>query len=203
VLYEGETRISYETISLQTEITAFDNSLELSIFKSGANKPEVQFLIELPENTELKSKLLRQGMYHHILSTKALITKQDIETYTDLWNWKELADNQKLDWNDNTIFELFRKNGDGGIWSIISEKSPIESIKSVIEKYDDYWNWTTLTERFDDEFIKKQIETFDWDFEELSYKETELVTYLLSNLNLKEKGWDWNYLSKNLPDIVY
>jgi hypothetical protein len=23
---------------------------------------------------------------------------------------------------------------------------------------------------------------------------------LLSNLNLKEKGWDWNYLSKNLPD---
>jgi hypothetical protein len=54
--------------------------------------------------------------------------------------------------------------------------------------------------RFDDEFIKKQIETFDWDFEELSYKEIELVTSLLSNLNLKEKGWDWNYLSKNLPD---
>lgn len=199
-LYESQPRISYKTISLQCEITAFYNSLELSIFKSGSNKPEIQFLIGLPENAEFKSKLLRQGMYHHILSAKALITKQDIETYIDLWNWKELAGNQKLDWNDNTIFELFRENGDGGIWSIISEKAPIESIKSVIEKYDEYWNWTTLTERFDDEFIKKQIETFDWDFEELSYKEIELVTSLLSNLNLKEKGWDWNYLSKNLPD---
>jgi len=199
-LYEGEPRISYKTISLQTEITAFDNSLELSIFKSGANKPEVQFLIGLPENTESKSKLLRQGMYHHILSVKTSITKQDIETYIDLWNWRELAGNLKLDWYDNTIFELFRENGDGGIWSIISEKAPIESIKSIIEEYADYWNWTTLTERFDDEFIKEQIETFDWDFEELSYKEIELITSLLSNLNLKEKGWDWNYLSKNLPD---
>jgi hypothetical protein len=199
-LYEHEPRISYKTISLQTEITAFDNSLELSIFKSGANKPEVQFLIGLPENTESKSKLLRKGMYHHILSVKTSITKQDIESYVDLWNWKELAGNPKLDWYDNTIFELFRENGDGGIWSIISEKAPIESIKSVIEEYADYWNWSTLTERFDDEFIKEQIEKFDWDFEELSYKEIELVTSLLSNLNLKEKGWDWNYLSKSLPD---
>jgi len=199
-LYEHEPRISYKTISLQTEITAFDNSFELSIFKSGANKPEVQFLIGLPENTESKSKLLRKGMYHHILSVKTSITKQDIETYIDLWNWKELAGNLKLDWYDNTIFELFRENGDGGIWSIISEKAPIESIKSVIEEYADYWNWTTLTERFDDKFIKEQIENFDWDFEELSYKEIELVTSFLSNLNLKEKGWDWNYLSKNLPN---
>lgn len=199
-LYEHEPRISYKTISLQCEITVSDNSKYLSIFKSGLNKPEVEFLIGLPENAEFKSKLLRQGMYHHILSTKALITKQDIETYIDLWNWKELAGNPKLDWKDNTIFELFRENGDGEIWSIISEKAPIESIKSVIEKYVDYWNWTTLTERIDDEFIKKQIETFNWDFEELSYKEIELVTSLLSKLNLKEKGWDWNYLSKNLPD---
>lgn len=199
-LYESEPRISYKTITLQSEITAFDNSLELSIFISGANKPEVQFLIGLPENAEFKSKLLRQGMYHHILSVKKSISKQDIETYIDLWNWKELASNSKLDWNDQNIFELFRENGDGGIWSIISEKAPIESIKSVLEKYADYWNWTTLTERFDDEFIKEQIEIFDWDFEELSYKETELVTSILSNSNLKEKGWDWNYLSKNLPD---
>jgi len=199
-LYEHEPRISYKTISLQTEITAFDNSLELSIFKSGANKPEVQFLIGLPENIESKSKLLRKGMYHHILSVKTSITKQDIETYIDLWNWKELAGNPKLDWYDNTIFELFRENGDGGIWSIISEKAPIESIKSVIREYAVYWNWSTLTVRFDDEFIKEQIENFEWDFEELSYKEIELVTSLLSNLNLKEKDWDWNYLSKNLPD---
>lgn len=199
-LYESEPRTSYKTISLHCEITELENLLELSIIKSGVKITEVQNLLELPENAEFKTKLIRQGKYHHILSAKHLITKQDIETYDDLWNWKELAGNSKLDWNDNTIFELFRDYGDGGIWSIISEKAPIEIIQSVIDKYAGYWNWATLTERFDDDFIKKQIEAFDWDFEELSYKEVELVTSLLSNLNLKEKGWDWNYLSKNLPN---
>lgn len=199
-LYESQQVIYYKNISLQNEITKIYDSFHHSIFKSGVNKPEVELLIGLPENIEFKSKLVRKGMFHHILTENTLIYKEDIETYKDLWSWKELAGNPKLDWNDNTIFELFLKNGDGGIWSIISEKAPIESIKSVIEKYADYWNWTTLTERFDDEFIKKQIEIFDWDFEELSYKGIELVTSLLSNFNLKEKGWDWNYLSKNLPD---
>jgi hypothetical protein len=199
-LYEDEPRISYKTISLQAEIIALDNSFELSIFKSIANKPEVQFLIDLPVNKELKRELHRKGMYHHILAENTSISKQDIETYKDLWNWKELAKNPKVDWSDKTIFDLFRENGDGGIWSIISEKAPIESIKSVIEKYADYWNWTTLTERFDDNYIKEQIENFDWDFEELSYKETDLLTFLLSNLSLKDKDWDWYYLSKNLPN---
>jgi hypothetical protein len=83
---------------------------------------------------------------------------------------------------------------------VISERTPIENIKSVIQDYAEYWNWTTLTERFDNTFIKEQIENFNWDFEELSYKETELVISLLSNSALKDRDWDWNYLSKNLPD---
>ena len=199
-LYESEPRISYKTISLQCEITAFDNSLELSILKSGVNRPEIEFLVGLPENAVFKSKLLRQGMYHHILSAKTLITKQDIETYIDLWNWKELAGNQKLDWNDNTIFELFRENGDGGIWSIISEKAPIESIKSVIEKYAAYWNWTELTKRFDDNYIKEQIEFFTWDFEELSYKETGLVQDLLIQRKNKHFQYWLNQIQNKIED---
>src|SRR5690606_15658677 len=87
-----------------------------------------------------------------------------------------------------------------GIWNIISDKAPLESIKSVIQGYTDYWNWAALTQRFDNNFIKDQIENFSWDFEELSYKETELVTALLSNSELNHHDWDWNYLSKNLPD---
>lgn len=199
-LYKSEPNISYKSISLHCKITAVGNSLQLSIFKTDINKPDLQFLIDLPENSELKSELLRKGMYYHILTENPSITIQDIETYKDLWNWKELAESPKLDWRDKGIFELFRENGDGGIWSILSEKAPIESIKSVIQKYAEYWNWTTLTERFDDKFINEQIENFDWDFEELSYKETELVTSLLSNSALKDRDWDWNYLSKNLSD---
>ncbi|NVO09044.1 MAG: DUF4433 domain-containing protein [Bacteroidales bacterium] len=199
-LYESSPYINYKSISLQCEFTALEDSFQLSIYKSNINKPDLQFLIDLPENEELKSKLIRKGMYHHILSEKYSITVQDIEMYIDLWNWKELAENPKIAWGDKTIFKLFLENGDGSVWSAISEKAPIESIKSIIQEYAEYWNWTTLTERFDNGFIKEQIEKFNWDFEELSYKATELVISLLSNSSLKDCNWDWNYLSKNLPD---
>lgn len=199
-IYESNSHISYKEISLQCEVFAVDNSFQLSIFKTDTIKPDLQFLIDLPENAELKSELLRKGMYHHILAENTSITKQDIETYKDLWNWKELAENPKVYWNDKNVFELFLENGDGSVWSVISEKAPIENIKSVIRKYAEYWNWTTLTERLDNDFIKEQIENFNWDFEELSYKETKLVILLLVNPTLKDRDWDWNYLSKNLPD---
>lgn len=252
-LYESEPRISYKTISLQCEITTLENFLELSIFKSGVNIPEVQYLFDLPENTELKERLTLMGRYNHLLQYSKSINSNDLVDYKDFCNWKELAQkyHSQFDWNDKTIFELFRENGDGGIWSIISEKAPIESIKFVIEKYADNWNWTELTKRFDDNFIKQQLEYFTWDFEELSYKETGLVqdlliqrrnkhihywTHQIQNIideneiikelaksksydvnsltaeqqnelteiltieELKADNWDWNYLSKNLPD---
>ena len=199
-VYESKPHISYKEISLQCKIFAVDNSFQLSIYKSSGKKPELQFLIDLPENEEFKSKLIRKGMFHNILTENTSITKQDIETYEDLWDWKELAENPKVNWNDKNVFKLFLENGDGSIWSVISEKAPIESIKSVIEEYAEYWNWTTLTERIDNTFIKEQIENFNWDFEELSYKDTELVISLLSNSELKDRDWDWNYLSKYLPD---
>lgn len=199
-VYESKPHISYKEISLQCKIFAVDNSFQLSIYKSSEKKTELQFLIDLPENEEFKSKLIRKGMYHHVLAENTSIIKQDIETYIDLWNWKELAENTKVDWKDKDIFKLFLENGDGSVWSVISEKAPIESIKSVIEEYAEYWNWTTLTERFDNTFIKEQIENFNWDFEELSDKDTEFVISLLSNSELKDRDWDWNFLSKNLPD---
>ena len=199
-LYESSPYINYKSISLQCEITALKDSFQLSLYKSNLTKPDLQFLVDKPENDELKSKLIRKGMYHHILSEKYSITLQDIEMYIDLWNWKELAENPKIDWDDKTIFKLFLENGDGSVWSAISEKAPIESIKSIIQEYAEYWNWTKLTERFDNGFIKEQIEKFNWDFEELSYKEPELVISLLSNSAFKDFNWDWNYLSKNLSD---
>lgn len=199
-LFESNPYIDFKSISLQCESFTLDNSFQLSINKSGVNKPDIQFLINLTENQELKNKLIRNGMYHNVLENKNSISLQDIEKFIDLWNWKELADNPKLDWTDKNIFELFLRNGDGSIWSVISEKAPIDSIKSVIQDYVEYWNWTTLTERFDNDFIKEHIEIFNWDFEELSYKEIEFVTTLLSNYKLKNNNWDWNFLSKNLTD---
>ena len=199
-IYDSKPNISYKTIDLQCETFAIKNSLQLSIFKSDLIKPNIQFLINLPENKKLKSELIRKGMFNHILTQKDSIAIQDIETYIDLWNWKELAENQKVDWNEQKVFKLFKENGDGSIWNTISKNAPIENIKSVIEEYADYWNWTTLTERFDDNFIKEQVENFNWDFEELSYKEIDLIKSIITLPTLKDRHWDWNYLSKNLPN---
>jgi len=199
-LYQTDQYISYKSISLECEPFEIDNLFQLAFYKGGINKPDIQLLIDLPENEELKSKLIRRGMYHHILSENNSISVKDIETYIDLWNWKELAENPKTDWNNKNVFKLFLENGDGSVWSNISEKAPVESIKSVIHLYAEYWNWSKLTERFDDNFINEHIETYNWDFEELSYKETEFVISLLSNPALTDCVWDWNYLSKNLPD---
>lgn len=184
-LYENSPNISYKSITLQCETFALANSFQLSIYKSSGTKPELQFLIDLPENDEFKSQLIRKGMYHHILSEETSITVQDIETYIDLWNWKELAENPKVVWNDKNVFKLFLKNGDGSVWSTISEKAPIENIKSVIQEYAEYWNWTALTEKFNDEFIKEQVENFNWDFEELSYKNPQFVQDLLTQYRNK------------------
>ncbi|MEI6310784.1 MAG: DarT ssDNA thymidine ADP-ribosyltransferase family protein [Bacteroidota bacterium] len=199
-LYQTDQYISYKSISLECEPFEIDNSFQLTIYKGGINKPDIQLLIDLPENEELKSKLIRRGMYHHILSENNSISVKDIETYIDLWNWKELAENPKTDWNDKNVFKLFLENGDGSVWSNISEKAPVESIKSVIHLYPEYWSWSKLTERFDNNFINEHIENYNWDFEEISYKETEFVISLLSIPALKVCDWDWNYLSKNLPD---
>src|SRR5436190_1956340 len=199
-LLESNPFISYKKILLNCNVTELGNSLEISISRLGVNKPEIKKLIELENSEELKSELFRKGTYHHILANKSSLTAQDITTYIDLWNWKELPGNTKLDWNDKRVFELFRDNGDGSIWSIVSEKAPTENIKSVIQEYAEYWNWTTITQRFEDSFVYEQIENFNWDFEELSYKETEFVISLLSIPTLKNRDWDWNYLSKHLPD---
>ncbi len=199
-LYESIPTIKYRSVSLQCVINVSETPFQLSIVKSNLNKPDLIFLIDLPENKELKSRLIRIGMYHHVLAQKHSITIEDIEMYIDLWIWKELAENPKIDWSNKTIFELFRNNGDGSVWNVISEKASIDSIKSIIQEYAEYWNWTTITKRFDNDFIKEQIEKFNWDFEELSYKEPEFVISLLSNSAFKDFDWDWNYLSKNLSD---
>ena len=197
-IYNSKPNISYKTLDLQCETCRIDNSFQLSIFKSDLIKPDIRFLINLPENEELKNELIRKGMFQHILVKKNSISAEDIANYKDLWNWKELAEKIKVDWSDHKVFKLFQENGDGNIWNAISENAPIESIKSVIEEYAEYWNWTSLTERFDNNFIKEQIENFNWDFEELSYKETGLVKSVLPTL--KDRDWDWIYLSKNLPN---
>jgi len=203
-IYDSEPNYSYKTIALKCEPYLTDNTFHLSIFKSDVIKPDIRLLINLPENEELKNELIRKGVFHHILAEKNSISAEDIANYKDLWNWKELAENTKVDWSNQKVFKLFQENGDGSIWNTISETTPIESIKPVIEEYAEYWNWTELTKRLDDDFIILQFDNLNWDLEELSYKESLLVQDLLIRQRQKLINFWGNEIENNLlgNDII-
>ena len=52
----------------------------------------------------------------------------------------------------------------------------------------------------EDGYKEINVENFNWDFEELSYKEIDLIKSIITLPTLKDRHWDWNYLSKNLPN---
>jgi hypothetical protein len=208
-IYKGEVvdisensdpHFSYRTFDLQCKITFLENGFQINFYKNDSGITSLDQLVEKSQNNELREELIRQGKFHFILANNNIITAQNIRTYIDLCDWKALAENPKVDWSNQETFELFKENGDGGIWKQLSENVPTLYIKAVIEDFDEYWNWSVLTQRLDNSFIKDKIHSFNWDFEELSYKDTEFVIYLLSVSELKDSDWDWNYLSQNLPD---
>ena len=52
-LYESKAYISYKNILLKIEVSKLTNTYQLSIFKSGINRHEIELLIDLPEYAEL------------------------------------------------------------------------------------------------------------------------------------------------------
>ena len=208
-IYKGEVveifsdkspALSYRSFDLQCRTTFLQNTIQLNFLINDSGKFSLDQLIEKTTNRELKEELIRKGKFHFLIANNKVISAQHIKTYLDLCDWKELAKNPKVEWSNKQIFELFKENGDGSIWKQLSENVSIENIKAVIRDFDEYWNWSVLTQRLDNTFIKEEIHNFNWDFEELSFKETDFVIDLLSDPTLKDRDWDWNYLSQNLTD---
>jgi hypothetical protein len=200
IIEKSDPQYSYRPFELQCKITFLESGFQINFYRNDSRIDSLDQLIEKPQNNNLRGELIRQGKFHLILAYNDTITVENLRTYTDLCDWQVLAENPNVDWNDRETFELFKKNGDGDNWKQLSENVPVENIRAVIEDFEDFWNWAVLSRRLDDSFIKDNINRFNWDFEELSYRDTEFVIALLSNPILKERDWDWNYLSQNLPD---
>ncbi|WP_323823360.1 DarT ssDNA thymidine ADP-ribosyltransferase family protein [Algoriphagus sp. C2-6-M1] len=208
-IYKGEvveisknrdSQFSYRNVELQCKTTFLESAFQINFYKNDSSITTLDQLVGKALNNELRDGLIRKGRYHYILANNDIITAQNIRTYIDICDWKELAKCPKVDWGNKETFELFKEKANGGIWKILSENVPSSYIKVVISDFDEYWNWSVLTQRLDNSFIKNKIHSFNWDFEELSFKETEFVIDLLSIPTLKDFDWDWNYLSQHLPD---
>lgn len=200
IIENSDPQYSYRPLELQCKITFLESGFQINFYRNDSGITSLDQLFEKPQNRNLRDELIRQGKFYFILVNNDTITVENLRTYIDLCDWQTLVENPKVDWNDRETFELFKENGDGDIWKQLSQNIPVENIRAVIEDFEEFWNWTVLSQRLDDSFIKDNINRFNWDFEELSYKDTELVIGLLSNPILKERDWDWNYLSQNLSD---
>lgn len=126
-LYESSPYINYKNISLQCEITAPEDSFELSIYKSNLNKPDLQFLIDLPENEEIKSKLIRKGNMSSSLSRNIQLPFMILKCMWTYGIGKNLRKTPKIDWSDRTIFKLFLENGEGSAWSVHPKKHRLKA----------------------------------------------------------------------------
>lgn len=199
-VFESSLEVDYIEYDLMCQLIQQNNTFDVNLVLNGEEKIELNNLVSNIQNTVYREELIHKGKFYYILNSNTSIGSSIIIEFNDLWNWKELAENKNIDWSQTEIFNLFKENGDGSIWKSISENSPIEIIKLVIDNYVDYWDWQILTKRFEDDFIIKSIDKFKWDFNELSKKEIDFVIQLLTKEEFKNENWDWYYLSKNLPD---
>lgn len=195
-----DPKFSYRTFILKCKITFYDNNTQINFYKDDIGLTSLDQLLKNSQNEIIKEELIRLGKFHLILSNQDKITPQNLRIYSDICDWNALVINPKIDWNDSEIFELFKIHGDASIWEQLSENISIDKIKAVINNCEDFFNWTVLSRRLDNSFIKENIQRFNWDFEELSYRESDFVMDLLPISGVNEHGWDWNFLSQTLPD---
>ncbi len=199
-IYLSSERIDFTNIELNCKSLFVNNIFNVKFYYQDLQISTLEELINKPENTPLKEDIYHKAMQNHILLNQDLIRFEDIVNYKDLWNWNDIDFIQKIDWNDQRVLPVFEKFAEGSTWYILSQNISNDSLIKNIVKFKNFWYWPTLTKRIDNEFLLSNFEDFPWDFEELSYKESQLVIHLLSNYYEENQNWDWLYLSENLPD---
>lgn len=192
---------SYKEFEINASLNLCDQGLlNLHFEHHHDNCIDIDTMLNESLNEGLKKNLIRRGEFYHYLNENQPINANIILNYLDLWDWKKLATNNNVTWEESEIFGLFSENGERSVWEIISSNVELTNISSVISQYEDFWSWTILTERYDNAFIKKHIHDFPWDFEVISHKDKKFVLELLSDTGLEKELWDWQHLSSRLPN---
>ncbi len=199
-VYQSSNKIDYTKIKLICESTFDNNSIYVKYYYNDIKISPLEDLISNPNNSTVKDEIYHKAMQNYILLNKDLILFEDIIAYKDLWNWNDIDFIKKIDWFDQRILYEFKESADGSTWYILSENLPIEALINNLNEFKDFWYWPVVTRRVNDDIIISLFNTYPWDFEELSYKESTLVINLLVNYYDESQNWDWIYLSENLPD---
>ena len=123
------------------------------------------------------------------------LTKQTIDQYPLLWDWKELSSREDLPWSQ----ELIARHEDRWLWSgyrSLSGNDGLPWSETLIARFEDRWDWEQLTKR-DLPWSEDLILQFEdrWDWKELSRRES--LPWSEQLVKRFENRWDWDKLSKN------
>lgn len=190
--------------SCQVDIRLFSQNDEYYpvIYYNNQVCVEATDLLNLSDNIREKEKKVEWGLYLKLINDHdAILDYETIIPFEDLLELDSLIKDTRLVWTDKLLFEHIAENADANQWFAISNHSPIEVIKSHIDKYKDKWDWTSLSMRIDDDFLIYQATNYPWNFEAISAKENisiEVIKTLLIMQELKEQEWDWDIIMPRL-----
>lgn len=194
----------FEFGSCQVDIRLFSQNDEYYpvIYYNNQVCVEATDLLNLSDNIREKEKKVEWGLYLKLINDpNVVLDYETIIPFEDLLELDSLIKDARLVWTDNLLFEHIAENADANQWFAISNHSPIEVIKSHIDKYKDKWDWTSLSMRIDDGFLIYQATNYPWNFEAISAKEDisiEVIKTLLIISELKEQEWDWDIIMPRL-----
>lgn len=199
-IQETKPNPGVKSFKIVIKLSATEDGYQINIFCNGRPQPSLDLALLHCANEKKKNAIIRKGEFEYFSKNAQRISLEDIERFSDLWDYSGLVERKELVWDEVLVFELFTRYARGLAWTSISRHAPLECIWSLIEQYKDYWNWRVLTERFDADKIGSSINRLPWDLEELSELDADSIIKLLTQGGCERKEWNWSKLSQSLPN---
>lgn len=164
----------------------------------------------LDENIELKKYLTKRGLFEFLLLSDSTIKLSDLKEYQEFFNWKDIINSNRIDWKDPAILDFFKQSdiSNGTIWSVISEKCPLEILLENVEGFSEYLNWSTLTHIATTELIFNEYH-LPWDLlialEKLSsdqipdFIKNKLLNHSHEEYTTVFDNEHWNLITAKMP----
>lgn len=168
-------------------------------------------------NADYLYEIKREGAFRKLWASDTEITYNDLINFTGKWNFGDLIQSLRLEWNNTSVISFLVENMHVSDWIVFTTNLPAELLLKYFEDFTDNWDWHILSQRMDEDFISKRLVIknnqlqYPWDLDELSKKSSRFIEHALwqmassirhSNQELSwlDFPWNWALLSESLSD---